>query len=123
MYALLLAQNPDENAILSLVLQRTGLAVNTASHVQRAIDTWPDRPADLILLAMSEDLLPSVRGLRAITAVPIVVIAPPLTEETHAAVLEAGADLVVMRPYSSRLLIAQLRALVRHLVAIHVAMR
>jgi DNA-binding response OmpR family regulator len=113
MYALLLAQNPDEAAILSLVLQRTGLAVNTASQVQRAVDTWPDRPADLILLAMPQDLLPSVRSLRAITAVPIVVIAPPLTEETHAAVLEAGADLVVIRPYSARLLIAQIRALVR----------
>jgi DNA-binding response OmpR family regulator len=113
MYALLIVQNPDESAVLSLVLQRTGLAVNTESHVQRAVDTWPDRPADLILLATAQDLLPGVRSLRGITAVPIVVVAPPLSEEAHTAMLEAGADLVVIRPYSARLLIAQMRALVR----------
>ena len=51
MYALLVARNPDERAVLSLALQRAGLAVTAANELDRAMKTWFDRPADLILLA------------------------------------------------------------------------
>ena len=36
-----------------------------------------------------------------------------IEEEIHAELLEAGADMVVVRPYSARLLIAQVRAILR----------
>ena len=113
MYGVLIAQNPDETAILSLVLQRTGLAVNTAHSVQRVVETWMERPADLVMLALAGDLVPHILSLRSATAAPIVVISDPITEETHSALLDKGADLVVPRPYSARLLIAHLRALIR----------
>ncbi len=35
MYAMLLADNADEKAVLSLVLQRAGLAVTTAHDLER----------------------------------------------------------------------------------------
>jgi DNA-binding response OmpR family regulator len=113
MYGLLIAQNPDETAILSLVLQRTGLAVNTAHSVQRVAKTWAERPADLVVLAVAGDLIPHIISLRSVTAAPIVVVSDPITEETHTAFLDKGADLVVPRPYSARLFIARLRALIR----------
>jgi DNA-binding response OmpR family regulator len=113
MYALLIARNADESAVLSLVLQRAGLAVNTANDAERAIRTWPERPADLILLVVDGDPLSYVTLFRAVTAVPIGIVVNRVPESTHYELLEAGADLVVQRPYSARLLIAQVRALMR----------
>jgi DNA-binding response OmpR family regulator len=113
MYAVLLTQDTDETSILSLVLQRAGLAVNTANSVQRVVHTWPERPADLVLLALAGDPLSHVRSLRSVTAVPVVIVTESIGEETHSLLLDAGADMVVLRPYSARLLIAKMRALMR----------
>lgn len=114
MYALLLARDSDEKAVLSLVLQRVGLAVNTTNNLERALQVWPQRPADLILLALGDDEpLTNVQCIRAETTVPIVVIVSQMGEGLHYELLEAGADLVIPRPFSARLLIAQVRALLR----------
>lgn len=114
MYALLLAQDPDETAVLSLVLRRAGLAVNVANDLERAMQTWPERPADLILLA-NENAAPldQIHRIRAQTEAPLAVIASQVEEDTHYELLEGGADLVIPRPFSARLLIAQIRALLR----------
>jgi len=113
MYALLLSRNPDETTILNLVLQRVGMSVHTVNSAERAIDSWTDRPADVILLSLPGDPLSHVRGLRSVTSVPLVVIADVAPEEALAALFDAGADLVILRPYSARLLIARMRALMR----------
>lgn len=113
MYALLLARDVDEKAVLSLVLQRAGLAVTSGDDLERAIRIWPERPADLILLALPDATRANVHIIRAETTVPVVVISDLADEEAHFQLLEAGADIVVSRPYSARLLIAQVRALAR----------
>lgn len=113
MYALLLAKNTDERAVLALVLQRVGLAVTTGDDLERALRVWPERPADLILLTLGGDFPAQVSRIRAETTVPVIVITSQVDEETHYELLEAGADLVVARPFSARLLIAQTRALLR----------
>jgi DNA-binding response OmpR family regulator len=113
MYALLICPNPDERALLSLALQRAGLAVTTAGALDRALDTWEERPADLILIAAAGDPLDQIRRIRAETNVPVIQILDGSSEETLSQVLEAGADLVVARPFGARLLIAQVRALMR----------
>jgi DNA-binding response OmpR family regulator len=110
---MLLVQNADERAVLSLVLQRAGLAVTAASDLDRAMKSWLERPADLIVLALRGDPLVHVRRTRAETPVPLVVIVNPLEEDVHCALFEAGADLVFRRPFSARLLIAEVQALMR----------
>jgi DNA-binding response OmpR family regulator len=112
MYALLIAENADEMAVLSLVLQRAGMVVGTANDVSTAVQAWPERSADLVLIATGGDLLAQTRSLRAMTDVPLIVVGR-VDEETHCAVLEGGADLVIGRPFSAPLLIAQVRALMR----------
>jgi DNA-binding response OmpR family regulator len=112
LYALLIAQSVDETAVLTLVLQRAGLAVITTNDIQAAIQAWPERPADLVLLAMGDNPIAHTRSLRAVTEVPLVVVSQ-VGEETHCEVLRAGADLVLQRPFSARLMIAQVRALMR----------
>jgi DNA-binding response OmpR family regulator len=113
MYAMLLADNADERAVLSLVLQRAGLAVTSAPDLERAIKTWLDRPADLIVLAPGDAPLADVRRTRTETPVPLVVVVNPIAEGSHFSLLDAGADLVISRPFSARLLIAQVQALMR----------
>jgi DNA-binding response OmpR family regulator len=113
MYAMLLAENADERAVLSLVLQRAGLAVTTATDLERAMKSWIERPADVVALALSGEPLPHVRRVRAEGPVPILVVVNPLDESAHCALLEAGADVVVERPFSARLLIKQVQALMR----------
>jgi DNA-binding response OmpR family regulator len=113
MYALLIAQNPDERVLLSLVLQRAGFAVTTANDLHRAMETWQERPADLILAAEASEPLEQVRRIRAETEVPAILILEPVGEEIHYQILELGADLVLPRPYSVRLLMAQAHALMR----------
>ncbi len=113
MYALLICQNPDERAFLSLVLQRAGLAVTTAGTLERALDTWQERPADLILIDSAGDPLDETRRIRAETNVPVIQLLDCKDEETCIQILELGADLVVTRPYGARLLLAQVRALMR----------
>lgn len=113
MYALLLAQNLDEKSVLSLVLQRAGLAVTAETNLEHALRTWPERPADLILLALDSDPIADVQRIRAETPVPTVIVVGQVEEDIHYELLEAGADLVVQRPFSARVLIAQVRALLR----------
>ncbi len=114
MYALLLADDHDEAAVLSLVLQRAGLTVTAAKDLNRAMETWHERPTDLILLALC-GLSPGdqVRRVRAEAQVSLITITNSADEELHYRLLEMGADLVVARPFSARLLIAQVRAVLR----------
>jgi DNA-binding response OmpR family regulator len=114
MYALLVAEDTDEAAVLSLVLQRAGLAVTTAGDLERAMRSWVERPADVVLLAIQEaSLREQVQRVRAETEAALVLVTEPIEEGAHCSLLEGGADLIVTRPFSSRVLIAQVRALLR----------
>ena len=114
MYALLLAHNADESAILRLALQRAGFASRITTELKQAIQDWPNQPLDLVLLAFPDDVpISLVSDLRALSEVPFLVITDPLVEEKHIGLLETGVDLVVFRPFSPRLLISQLRGLLR----------
>ena len=114
MYALLLADDTDENAVLSLVLQRAGLAVTAGSDLERVMRSWVERPADVVVAALRQgEPQAQARRVRAETDVALMLVVDPISEDDHFALLESGADLVVQRPFSARLLIAQVRALVR----------
>jgi DNA-binding response OmpR family regulator len=114
MYALMVAEDADEGAILSVVLRRAGLAVDSVSGLESAMKNWPERPADIILLALdSSSPQDQVRSVRAETEAPLILVTGAVGEELHGELLKAGADLVIMRPFSARLLIAQVEALLR----------
>ena len=114
MYALLVAEDNDDTAIFSMVLQRAGLAVTAAKDLDRAMRNWSQRPADIILLSLP-DLPPQeqVQQVRNETSVPLVLIVNGLDEPLHCELLKMGADLVVAPPISPKLLIAQVGVLLR----------
>ncbi len=114
MYALLIAEDPDESAILSLALQRAGLASTTSNSLDRAMQGWSGRPADMVVACLAHpEPIEQVRRIRSEAVVPLILILDSVDERLHYDLLEAGADLIVTHPYSTRLLIAQLRALLR----------
>jgi DNA-binding response OmpR family regulator len=114
MQALLFSFNNDERSILRLVLQRIGLAVQMATSLEQVNEEWPSITADLIMLAPKYQVSPSfIRQIRAVVEVPLVIITDPIPEDTHAEWLDSGVDLIVFRPFSGRILIAQIRALLR----------
>ena len=114
MHALLIAQDPDEAAVLSFVLQRAGLTVAKASALERVLHTGPDEPADIVMLASRESPpVAQIRRFRAQTRALLLVIVGQIDEHVHIDLIEAGTDLIVPRPFSARLLSAQVRALLR----------
>lgn len=116
MQALLLSDQTDESAVLRLILQRAGFTVHAVTDLDHALEVWTDRPSDIILIALTTqktELLHQVRLLRGQAVVPIVAITEAPSENHRADLLDAGADVVVPRPYTVRFLIAQMRALAR----------
>jgi two-component system KDP operon response regulator KdpE len=121
MYALLLAHNADESAVLRLVLQRAGFAARITTDLESSIQDWQEKPSDLVLLAFKDQVaIEKIRELRALTEVPIVQVSQPVQEDLHVELLEAGVDLVVTRPFSARIMISQLRGLMRRAMGVTV---
>lgn len=114
MYALLIADDLDDVAIFSMVLQRAGLAVSTAKELEPAMQNWVERPADIILVALP-DRLPRtvVQRVRQEALVPLILVLKGPDESLHLDLLRMGADLVVVPPFSAKLLIAQIEVLLR----------
>ena len=114
MQALLFASNVDERAILQVVLQRIGISARIVKDLDQAAGEWPSQPADLTLIAFGgEDGMPSRGSVQAFLAAPLIIITDQIPEDLQAELYEAGIDLLVMRPYSARILILQIQALLR----------
>ena len=116
MQAVLFSPHADEANVLQVILQQAGFRVRTARSLDQAVETWPENTADFILVVLSGDhekSLSRLKQLRAHTAVPILLISDQFTDDYFVNYLEAGVDLVVVRPYSVRGLLAQIRAVMR----------
>ena len=116
MEAVLISPFADEASILRVILDQAGIRTMTISDMDQAIETWPSNPADLIVIVLPGDhskSLTQIKILRGHAAVPILVIGDPMPDEIHVNYLDAGVDHVVIKPYSVRTILAQIRALLR----------
>lgn len=101
---------------LSYVLGKEGFEVTVADTGDGAIAAFDKTGADLVLLDL---MLPGLSGtevckqLRARSNVPIIMLTAKDTEVDKVVGLELGADDYVTKPYSSRELIARVRAVLR----------
>ena len=99
MQAILISPNPDETDVLQVILKQAGFVVRTGNSLNQAIESWPENPAELILINLSGDhtkSLTQIKQLRAHTVVPILLISELLSDDLHVQYLEAGADLVAL---------------------------
>lgn len=116
MQALLFSPHIEEASVLNLLLQRSGFTVRTVHNLDQAIDAWPEQPADFVLISLPEDVgraKKHIENIRLHTVIPICVISDPIIEGLQVELLEAGADLVIQRPFGIRFLHAQIKALLR----------
>ena len=56
MQALLYSANSIESNLLKIVLQQSGYLVETTNNLMTAVDRLPERPYDLLLLSMNDEI-------------------------------------------------------------------
>jgi two-component system response regulator RegX3 len=101
---------------ISFLLSKEGFDVAVASSGPAAIESFDKTGADLILLDL---MLPGLSGtevcrqIRTKSSVPIIMLTAKDSEIDKVVGLEIGADDYVTKPYSSRELIARIRAVLR----------
>ncbi|MDO5030893.1 MAG: response regulator transcription factor [Corynebacterium sp.] len=109
----------DEAALaepLAFLLQREGFQVRMAADGQEALTEFSKAEPDIVLLDL---MLPGMSGtevcknIRLKSSVPVIMVTARDTEIDKVVGLEIGADDYVTKPYSSRELIARIRAVLR----------
>ncbi len=111
----------DEQSLrepLVYLLQKEGYEVIEAEDGNQALEKFASLGADLILLDL---MLPGVSGnevcrqIRQHSAVPIIMLTAKDSEIDKVVGLELGADDYVTKPYSTRELLARMKAILRRL--------
>lgn len=101
---------------LSFMLKREGYEVEVAADGNKAVELFERNGADLLLLDL---MLPGLSGtevckhIRAKSSVPIIMLSAKDGEIDKVLGLELGADDYVTKPFSSRELLARVKAVLR----------
>ncbi len=101
---------------LSYLLRREGYDVAVADDGPSALEEFDRNGADLVLLDLMLPGLPGTevcRQLRTRGNVPVIMLTAKDSEVDKVVGLELGADDYVTKPYSSRELVARVRAVLR----------
>jgi DNA-binding response OmpR family regulator len=121
MQAFVCSHQEEESASLKLVLQGAGFLVKSVHDPVDMIEQWPENSIDLVIIstdAVRERVIASVSQIRNQTNAAIFVIGELLREKQQIDLYNAGVDYVLQRPYSSALLIAQVKALMRRITGV-----
>ncbi|MFJ4254935.1 response regulator [Microbacterium sp. NPDC090003] len=116
---LLVEDEPDLADPLAYLLRREGYEVEIAEDGPTALTAFRERGADIVLLDLMLPGMPGTevcRQIRASSAVPIIMLTAKDSEVDIVVGLELGADDYITKPYSSRELLARMRAVLRRVV-------
>jgi two-component system response regulator RegX3 len=103
---------------LAYLLRREGFDVSVAATGPDALTEFDRTGADIVLLDL---MLPGIPGtevfrrIRAASHVPVIMVSAKDAEVDRVVGLELGADDYVTKPYSSRELLARIKAVLRRL--------
>jgi two-component system response regulator RegX3 len=98
------------------MLRKEGFEVAVAQTGTEALDEYDRTGADLVLLDLMLPGLPGTevcRRLRSRSSVPVIMLTAKDSEVDKVVGLELGADDYVTKPFSSRELVARIRAVLR----------
>ncbi|MHD0043649.1 response regulator transcription factor [Corynebacterium diphtheriae] len=117
MTSILLVEDEESLADpLAFLLRKEGFDVVIAGDGPSALVEFDRNAIDIVLLDL---MLPGMSGtdvckrLRAVSSVPVIMVTARDSEIDNVVGLELGADDYVTKPYSSRELIARIRAVLR----------
>jgi DNA-binding response OmpR family regulator len=113
---LVVDDDPTVSEVVARYLERDGFAVETVADGRVGLDRALAEPPDLVVLDLmlpGMDGLEVCRRLRALAPVPIVILTARGQESDRIVGLELGADDYVAKPFSTKELVARVRAVLR----------
>lgn len=121
-HVLLVEDDLEISRMLQRVLSESGFAVSTATMAAEMEAVLGRGAVDLVVLDImlpGEDGLSICRRLRAVSAIPIIMVTARGDAVDRIVGLEIGADDYLPKPFDSRELVARIRALLRRAQAGH----
>ena len=118
---LIVEDEPSLSEPLSFLLRREGYDTEIAADGREALAAFDRDGADLVLLDLMLPGLPGTevcRELRTRSSVPIIMLTAKDSEVDIVVGLELGADDYVTKPYSTRELLARIRAVLRRRIEV-----
>ena len=113
---LVVEDDPAIRSVLRALLEAENYRVIEAETAARADITARSFKPDLLLVDLGlpdRDGVAVIRGVRAWSSMPIIVLSARTMDEQKIAALDAGADDYVTKPFSAAELLARLRAALR----------
>ncbi len=116
---LVVEDEADLQQLLQFNLQREGYAVTVCGSGEKAVQAATEHPPDLVLLDLmlprmdGLDVCRRLKGSPATAHVPIVMVTAKGEDADVVAGLELGADDYITKPFSPRVLIARVKAVLR----------
>jgi two-component system alkaline phosphatase synthesis response regulator PhoP len=113
---LIIEDEPELVKVLRSYLEQAGFSVLSAGRGDTGLSTWEQRRPDLVILDLNlpgMDGLDVARAIRRKADTPIVMLTARVEEADQLVGLELGADDYLLKPFSPRLVVARVRALLR----------
>ena len=113
---LIIEDEPELVKVLRSYLEQAGFGVFSAQRGDSGFSLWEQKKPDLVLLDLNlpgMDGLDVARAIRRISSTPIIMLTARVEEADQLVGLELGADTYITKPFSPRLVVARVRALLR----------
>ena len=113
---LIIEDEPELVKVLRDYLEKAGFKVETAYRGDAGLSIWEHKHPDLVLLDLNlpgMDGLDVAREIRRKGNTPIIMLTARVEEMDQLIGLELGADDYITKPYSPRLVVAKVRAVLR----------
>ncbi len=113
---LIIEDEPELVKVLHSYLEQAGFSVLSAQRGDTGLSVWEQKRPDLVLLDLNlpgKDGLDVAREIRRKSNTPIIMMTARVDKSDQLVGLELGADDYVTKPFSPRLVVARVRALLR----------
>jgi len=113
---LIIEDEPELVKVLRDYLEKAGFQVETAYRGDTGLSLWDHKRPDLVLLDLNlpgMDGLDVAREIRRKADTPIIMVTARVEEMDQLIGLELGADDYITKPFSPRLVVAKVRAVLR----------
>jgi two-component system alkaline phosphatase synthesis response regulator PhoP len=121
---LIIEDEPELVKVLRSYLEQAGFSVLSAQRGDSGLTLWESKQPDLVILDLNlpgMDGLDVARAIRRKANTPIIMLTARVEETDQLIGLELGADDYIPKPFSPRLVVARVRALLRRSEAAPVA--